>query len=162
MEVAVRLPINDPSVIVTEEYIGSVKMCNKEGVLQRMVDEKERGHTFLKNNKGYSNNVYYESAVEHRNRLASKKAKSNDGRLAASKKGRPKKSKSGSSNSGGLKSWLKPPPELMGKSNVATATSAASVQPLSPSKTAARQMNKRTRDVVDLHDSDSDYNDEIE
>ena len=70
--------------------------------------------------------------------------------------------KSGSSKSRGSASDLKSAPELVGKSNVATATSAESVQPLSPSKTAARQMNKRTRDVVDLHDSDSDYNDEIE
>ena len=88
----------------------------------------------------------------HRKQLASKKAKSNDGRLSAS---RPKQAKSGSSN---LKAAgdLKSPPELMG---VATATNAPSDQPLSPSKTAARQMNKRKCEVVDLCDSDSDYSD---
>ena len=114
-------------------------MCSERVILQRVV---EQGGAFLKDNKDYSSMAYYESAVEqHRVQVRdSKKAKK---MLKSSKSG------SSKSTSGyfGSAVDLKSPPELAGKSNFATATTAASPPdskspPLSPSKTDVRQMNK--------------------
>ena len=72
MENEVDIPINDKSIIVTSQYIGSRNMCNAEGIRLREEKAIQQGQDFLKANPTFGDTVY--DATGELNEIAATKA----------------------------------------------------------------------------------------